>query len=72
MSENPVVWILHTDGGGHPAICGWAPTEAEANHKLEALRAEEQQNEFWATTLTAEEAAQYKQMGLLPDDAPSA
>lgn len=72
MTDTPVVWILHTDGDGQPAICGWAPSEADANKQLEAMRAEQQQNEFWATTLSAEEAAQYKEMGLLPDDAPPA
>jgi hypothetical protein len=72
MTDNPIVWVLHTDGDGQPSICGWAPTEADANQQLEALRAEQQQNKFWATTLTAEEAANYKEMGLLPEDAPSA
>lgn len=72
MTDTPVVWVLHTDGAGQPAICGWAPSEDEANKKLKTLRAEQQQAEFWATTLNEEEAAQYKDLGLLPDDAPPA
>jgi hypothetical protein len=72
MTDTPFLWVLHTDGDGQPAICGWAPTEADANKQLEELRAEQQQADFWATTLSEEEAAQYKELGLLPEDAPPA
>ena len=67
--ENPYVWVLHCDADGRPGICDWAKTEQEAETKLAALRAEQQQSEFWSTTLSAEEAEQYKQIGLLPQEA---
>lgn len=69
-NENPFLWVLHTDGDGRPGICDWARTEQEAEQKLEALRADEEQTRFWSTTLSEEEAEQYKEMGLLPADAP--
>jgi hypothetical protein len=68
--KKPFLWVLHTDGDGRPGICDWAATETEAEQKLKALRTEQQQWEFWSTTLSEDEAQHYKEMGLLPPEAP--
>ncbi len=70
MSEpTPTLWVLHCDQDGQPAICGTARSEDAANQQLAALREEQQQFTFFATTLSEEEVDNYKRMGLIPDDA---
>ena len=70
MTESaPALWVLHCDHDGQPAICGTARSESEADSQLAALREEKQQFTFFATTLSEEEVANYKRMGLIPEDA---
>lgn len=67
--SDPALWVLHCDQDGQPAICDTARSEEDANKKLAALRDEQQQFTFFATTLSEEEVANYKRMGLIPEDA---
>jgi len=65
------LWAIHSARENRPVFRDWAPSEAEAQKKLEALRDREKnhpEEEYWVARMSQDEVRSFKTSGVIPPD----
>lgn len=65
------VWAVHAERDGQPWLRDWARSEAEANQKMAALQASDEnaaETEYWVIRMTKSEVESFQAAGVIPGD----